>query len=146
MPPPPQRPLPPPPPPAGLSALPLEARCRARLEGFLRYAESLRLEQHEVIARDNADAITLCSMHASKGLEWPVVFAARMNEGECPLAVQSDAGLQEERRLAYVAMSRAKSLLHLTHVAVEPGGAEALPSRFLRELPPHLLEHRSAYY
>ena len=45
-------------------------------------------------------------MHASKGLEWPLVFVARMNEGECPLSVTTDAALEEERRLAYVAPHR----------------------------------------
>ena len=131
---------------APYASLPIEERCRLRLGGFLEYVESLRVEQHAVIARDNADALTLCSMHAAKGLEWPVVFAARLNEGECPLNVLGEAALQEERRLAYVAMSRAKERLYLTHINVEAGGGEAMPSRFLRELPPHLLEHAQAYY
>ena len=69
-----------------------------------------------------------------------------MNEGECPLSVGSDAALQEERRLAYVAMSRAAHRLYLSHVAVDPRGGEATPSRFLHELPPELLEHVQAYY
>ena len=56
-------------------------------------------------------------------LFWPLVIAARMNEGECPLSVGSDAALMEERRLAYVAMSRAKERLVLTHVTLEAGGA-----------------------
>ena len=37
------------------------------------------------ISKDNADAITLCSIHGAKGLEWPIVFGVRFNEGECPL-------------------------------------------------------------
>ena len=45
-----------------------------------------------------------------QGLEWPIVFACRINEGECPLAVKSDEGLQEERRLLYVAVSPTTSL------------------------------------
>ena len=37
------------------------------------------------ISKDNADAITLCSIHGAKGLEWPIVFGVRFNDGECPL-------------------------------------------------------------
>ena len=87
----------------------------------------------------------LCSMHASKGLEWPLVLCARMNEGECPLAVVGDAAL-EERRLAYVALSRAKDQLYLSHIAVEPkSGEPAMPSRFLSELPSASLTHVQVY-
>lgn len=125
----------------GASA-PLEVRARLRLRGLLEHLEALRSEQEERSSLDNADAITLCSMHASKGLEWPVVFCARLNEGECPLSVSTDAALEEERRLAYVALSRAKETLCLSHVAVEPSGGEpATASRFLAELPPALLQH-----
>ena len=118
----------------------------ARLGGFLQHVEALRSEQAELIARDNADALTLCSMHASKGLEWPVVLVPRMNEDECPLTVTSEAALEEERRIAYVALSRAKERLLLSHVTLQPAtGEHALPSRFLQELPPSLLEHVQVY-
>ena len=102
-----------------------------------------------MIHKDNADALTLCSMHASKGLGWKVVFAVRMIEGECPLSVQTEPALEEERRLAYVAMSRAKELLHLTHVAMEPkgnGSEQAVRSRFVDELPKEHLKFVQAYY
>lgn len=125
---------------------PLEERSRLRLRGLLEHFEMLRSEQEERISIDNADAITLCSMHASKGLEWPLVLCARMNEGECPLAVVGDAALEEERRLAYVALSRAKDQLYLSHIAVEPkSGEPAMPSRFLSELPSASLTHVQVY-
>ena len=85
-------------------------------------------------------------LHAAKGREWSVVFACRLNEGECPLTVKGDAALQEERRLCYVAMSRAREQLCLTHVASEASGAPAMPSRFLGELPSGLLHHVQGFY
>ena len=85
-------------------------------------------------------------MHASKGLEWDHVLVPRLNEGECPLTSEHEAQIEEERRLAYVALSRAKQSLHLSHVAVDPrGGGPAEPSRFLAELPPALLQHVQVY-
>jgi superfamily I DNA/RNA helicase len=124
----------------------LEARARLRLRRLLAHFEVLRAEQEERISDDNADAITLCSMHSSKGLEWRHVMVARLNEGECPLTCVNEAAIEEERRLAYVALSRAKQRLFLSHVAVEPsGGGPAEPSRFLDELPPALLHHVQVY-
>ena len=81
-------------------------------------------------------------MHASKGLEWPVVFVIRLIEGECPL---SDAALEEERRLAYVALTRAKERAFLSYVTVDVCGALADPSRFLASLPAHLVERCQVY-
>jgi len=74
----------------------------------------------------------------------PTVLVVRMNEGECPssAALTADGGgggtdeaLEDERRLAYVAFSRAKARLILSFVATEPSGAPATPSRFLGEIP-----------
>jgi hypothetical protein len=126
---------------------PLEVRARLRLSGLLEYLEALRLEHEERIANDDRDAITLCSMHASKGREWPLVFVARLNEGECPLNVQTELGMEEERRLCYVALSRARERLCLSYVTVEPGASRelAMPSRFLAELPKELLTHEQLF-
>ena len=115
---------------------------------LLDHVSSLQSEASRRIAADDADALTLCSMHASKGLEWPTVYVARLNEGECPCREDAPAeAIAEERRLAYVALSRAKERLVLSHVALEPStGRPAAPSRFLAELPRALLSHRLVGY
>ena len=75
-----------------------------------------------------ADAVTLMTLHGSKGLEFPVVFLFGMDKGRFPLEFGSmEADLEEERRLCYVGMTRAKEELILVC------GKE--PSRFLEELP-----------
>jgi len=122
-----------------------EHKCRLRLQGLLDHLELLRTAQEHRISHDNADAVTLTSMHGSKGLEWPFVFVVRMVEDECPLPCVSSAALEEERRLAYVACSRAKQNLFLSYITVDGSGEPAVPSRFLGELPPGLVQ-RSLHY
>lgn len=85
-------------------------------------------------------AVTLMTIHAAKGLEFPVVFVAGMEEGIFPHSNgQVDPSrMEEERRLAYVAITRAKKTLYLTHAANRRtyGSVQAYPpSRFLREIP-----------
>jgi DNA helicase-2/ATP-dependent DNA helicase PcrA len=82
-----------------------------------------------------ADAVTLTTVHAAKGLEWDVVFVAGMNEGNFPHGqAESPAALAEERRLFYVALTRARDRLVVTWArARQPGGRERRPSRFLDE-------------
>ena len=78
------------------------------------------------------------TMHASKGLEFPVVFVPTLNEDIVPYrkAVQ-EGNLEEERRMLYVAMTRAKTYLHLSFVK-ERFHKEAEPSPFLYEISPAL--------
>mmetsp|Transcript_24355 Transcript_24355/g.78610 ORF Transcript_24355/g.78610 Transcript_24355/m.78610 type:complete len:188 (+) Transcript_24355:371-934(+) len=122
----------------------LATRARSRLRALLDRLELLSLEQDAAAEEAARDALTLCTIHGSKGLEWPTVLVVRMNEGECPssAALTADGGgggtdeaLEDERRLAYVAFSRAKARLILSFVATEPSGAPATPSRFLGEIP-----------
>ena len=85
-------------------------------------------------------AVTLMTVHSAKGLEFPVVFVAGLEEGLFPhKGPDSDAAsLEEERRLAYVAITRAERRLYLTYAATRRmwGAAEAYPpSRFIREIP-----------
>ncbi len=93
--------------------------------------------------------ITLMTVHSSKGLEFPVVLVIGMDEGLFPHARAStfQSELEEERRLAYVAITRAQSRLHLLRARRRPGQgkdrggyAPTEPSRFLRDIPPELLE------
>ncbi|HEY5531842.1 MAG TPA: DNA helicase PcrA [Candidatus Anoxymicrobiaceae bacterium] len=89
--------------------------------------------------------LSLMTMHNAKGLEFPIVFIVGMEEGVFPhiRSMDSEAELEEERRLCYVGMTRAEELLYLTHAATRSlwGGLSANPaSRFLREIPEERLE------
>ena len=91
-----------------------------------------------------ADAVTLITLHAAKGLEFPVVFIAGMEEGLFPhnRALDDEKELEEERRLAYVGITRAKRRLYLSHAwrrATWGGGGMSVPSRFLMEIPAELM-------
>ena len=90
-------------------------------------------------------ALTLMTMHASKGLEFPVVFLVGMEEGVFPhsRAFTEKNELEEERRLAYVAMTRAKDRLYLLHAFERRlfGLLQSNPtSRFIHEIPEELRE------
>jgi len=92
-----------------------------------------------------ADAVTLTTVHAAKGLEWQMVFVAGMNEGGFPHGqADSPADLAEERRLFYVALTRAREQLIVTWArARQPGGRERNPSRFLDEAFPGAVTTRA---
>jgi DNA helicase-2/ATP-dependent DNA helicase PcrA len=92
----------------------------------------------------NADAVTLITLHAAKGLEFPVVFIAGLEEGLFPhsRALDDERQLEEERRLAYVGITRAKRRLYLSHAwrrATWGMGQPTVPSRFLLEIPAELM-------
>jgi len=93
------------------------------------------------------ERVVLSSVHQAKGLEWRVVFVMRMCEGEFPstMALREPDGEEEERRIFYVATTRAKDELYLTHPLIDlglrgSGGLLLQPSRFLQELPFMLYE------
>ena len=92
--------------------------------------------------------VTLMTMHAAKGLEFPLVFIAGLEEGLFPhsRANESQNDLEEERRLCYVAITRAEKYLYLTHAMkrrVYGDEAPSEPSRFLMEFPIELIEDKS---
>ena len=114
----------------------------AALEAFLSEA-ALNAGDHE--AEEFEDSVQLMTLHSAKGLEFPVVFIAGVEEGLFPhkMSVEEPGRLEEERRLCYVGVTRAMQKLYLTHAETRRlHGKEVFPrpSRFLRELPPHLLE------
>jgi DNA helicase-2/ATP-dependent DNA helicase PcrA len=85
------------------------------------------------------DGVTLASMHASKGLEWDAVFLPGLAEGVMPIVyARTPAAIDEERRLLYVAVTRARERLYLSWPAARGPGARAAgqPSRYLAELIP----------
>ncbi len=119
-----------------------------------REGETLRdFIDHAALVADTdqykADArVTLMTMHSAKGLEFPVVFIVGMEEGLFPHSrtFQSDEELEEERRLCYVAITRAQKYLYITHAMKRRTFGEeapAEPSRFLNEIPLELLENKS---
>ena len=97
---------------------------------------------------DDGGMVTLMTLHNAKGLEYPIIFMIGMEEGVFPHSRSLDEGtLEEERRLCYVGMTRAMRSLTLTHARqrnVFGSRAYGLPSRFLAEIPPDLVDRESA--
>lgn len=114
----------------------------AALEAFLAEA-ALNAGEHE--ADEFEDSVQLMTLHSAKGLEFPIVFVAGVEEGLFPhrMSLEEPGRLEEERRLCYVGVTRAMQKLYLTHAEIRRmHGKETFqrPSRFLRELPESLLE------
>jgi ATP-dependent DNA helicase Rep len=93
---------------------------------------------------EDEDAVSLMTLHTSKGLEFPYVFLVGMEEDILPHANSlEDNGLEEERRLAYVGITRAQKHLTITYAKTRNKFGEKItcdPSRFLDELPPEHIE------
>ncbi|HPB58351.1 MAG TPA: 3'-5' exonuclease [Bacteroidales bacterium] len=94
-----------------------------------------------------SNCVTLMTAHASKGLEFPVVFIIGMEEGLFPHSNSLDSNdeLEEERRLCYVAMTRAKEKIYMTNARSRlyfGNTQQNLPSRFLSEIPEELVEFK----
>ena len=115
------------------------------LEEFLAQI-SLLSEQDNL--RDEQSLVTLMTLHNAKGLEYDAVFLIGMEEGLFPHSRSMEEGnLEEERRLCYVGITRARERLYVTCARqrrIFGGQGYALPSRFIGELPDELLERRSA--
>ncbi len=92
---------------------------------------------------EKADSVTLITLHAAKGLEFPVVFIIGMEEGLLPHMRSLESGspeqLEEERRLCYVGMTRAKQHLYLARAFRRAFSGHNPPSRFLADIPPELV-------
>jgi DNA helicase-2/ATP-dependent DNA helicase PcrA len=98
-------------------------------------------------AGGDPEGVTLMTVHTAKGLEWPVVAVAGLEDGLFPLsrALETPEGAEEERRLAYVAITRARDRLVLTWARARRRGGQllpGLPSRFLDAIPPGVSEER----
>ncbi len=112
------------------------------LDAFLAHAA---LEAGERQAGAGEDCVQLMTLHSAKGLEFPLVFITGMEEGLFPheLSLEEPGRLEEERRLCYVGMTRARRHLYLCHAErrrLYGRDTYALPSRFLDEIPSEHLE------
>ena len=102
-------------------------------------------ERAAAVAAEEQGQVTLMTVHTAKGLEFPVVFVTGLEDGTFPhsRALAEDVDLAEERRLAYVALTRARRRLYVTRAAVRSawGAANAMPaSRFLDDIPAETME------
>ncbi len=114
----------------------------ATLEGYL---EEIALISDIDSYNEDSDQVVLMTIHSAKGLEFPYVFLVGMEEGVFPseMSKYSEADLEEERRLAYVGITRAKKELYLSNSVSRMLYGQTRrnePSRFLREIEPEYLE------
>jgi DNA helicase II / ATP-dependent DNA helicase PcrA len=115
---------------------------------FLSQLSLMATGSSETIAteEDDSEKVTLSTVHQAKGLEWRAVFIIWMTDGMFPSgrSLESIEAVEEERRLFYVALTRAKDELYLTYPCCWPTGSLEQqiqrPSRFLKEVPSELLE------
>jgi DNA helicase-2/ATP-dependent DNA helicase PcrA len=111
------------------------------LDGFL---QEISLYSDIDTMADTSELITFMTLHNAKGLEFPVVFITGLEEGVFPHQRSlDDQNLEEERRLAYVGITRAMDRLYLLHARARNlwgGSLYGLPSRFLTEIPADLVE------
>lgn len=120
-------------------------RVASQLESLDQFLEEVALVADVDNYDPNQEAVILMTLHAAKGLEFPVVFMTGMEEGIFPhsRSLMDPTQMEEERRLCYVGMTRAKEQLYLVRAArrIGWGGMTANPkSRFLDELPEHLVD------
>ena len=109
------------------------------------FLEGITLSSDIDNLQDTEDSVTLMTLHSAKGLEFPVVFLVGMEEGIFPgyKSIGEPKELEEERRLCYVGITRAKEYLHLTcakHRTIFGSTSYNAISRFVREIPNELLE------
>ncbi|NOZ51920.1 MAG: DNA helicase II [Gammaproteobacteria bacterium] len=118
-----------------------QGNSQDKLSAFLSHAA---LESGEGQAGDQKNSVQLMTLHSAKGLEFPVIFLCGVEEGLFPhqRSVEEPGRLEEERRLCYVGVTRAKEQLYITHAEVRRlYGSESYPraSRFIKEIPPELI-------
>ena len=110
------------------------ARPYRTLEEWFRHVEEYTHILQEKQKKDNPEGVRLMTIHAAKGLEFHTVFILDANEGRIPYKkARTDAQTEEERRLFYVAMTRAREKLTVCYVKTK-SGKETAPSRFVDEL------------
>ena len=115
------------------------------------YLENVALTADiDAMETDTTDMVTLMTLHSAKGLEFPFVFIVGMEEGYLPhqRSLDTQAELEEERRLCYVGITRAMEQLYLSHASSRRTFRETeyrVQSRFVSEIPEHLIKHVDRY-
>ena len=109
------------------------------------FLDQAALDAGDSQAAENEDAVQLMTLHSAKGLEFPLVFMAGMEEGLFPhrMSMENISGLEEERRLCYVGITRAMSKLYLCFAEsrrLHGDVSLTRPSRFIRGIPRELVE------
>ena len=119
-------------------------------EGVMKFLEDAALRSDQDALKDSPEGVRLLTVHASKGLEFRVVFIVGLEEGLFPHERSARAAKtedrEEERRLFYVALTRAKERLFLTHAQTRMifgSRTVALPSQFIFDIPSELIEQHS---
>lgn len=112
------------------------------LQAFLSHAA---LEAGDARGEDGEDGVQLMTLHSAKGLEFPLVFLCGLEEGLFPhmRSLENGEGLEEERRLCYVGITRARQHLVITHAEsrrFQGVTNSTRPSRFMREIPAELVQ------
>ncbi|MCG8413172.1 MAG: DNA helicase II [Pseudomonadales bacterium] len=120
----------------------IDLKSNTLLAAFLDQAS---LDAGDTQADETDDAVQLMTLHSAKGLEFQLVFLAGMEEGLFPHKMSMDnlAGLEEERRLCYVGITRAKNKLYLSHAESRRMHGDVnlcRPSRFIKEIPKELID------
>jgi DNA helicase II / ATP-dependent DNA helicase PcrA len=119
------------------------------------FLENIALIQDEAMAdvtvEGKQDVITLMSLHSAKGLEFPIVYMVGMEEGLFPhsRSILDKEQMEEERRLCYVGITRAKNKLYMTYARrrlVYGSITTAMPSRFLHDIPDRLVKRETSEY
>jgi superfamily I DNA/RNA helicase len=123
-----------------------EGRGEGGFDQLQNFLEDITLDSEREEDKDSpGDAVTLITMHSCKGLEFPHVYVVGLEDGLLPHARSKVEGtLDEERRLFYVAITRAMQTLNISHCAGRKKYGQILPchpSPFLKELPSDLIEH-----
>lgn len=129
-----------------ISQYEMENTSSASLEGFL---EEMALLSPTADSQEASQkkGVSLMTLHVSKGLEFDVVFMVGMEDGLCPLLRTSSDSVEEERRLVYVGMTRARQNLFFTYTYKRYKFGKALynqPSPFLREIPARFMQHKES--
>lgn len=124
-----------------------EREAEPSLAGFL---EMITLVADIDTMDDKSDVVTLMTLHSAKGLEFPIVFMVGVEEGLLPhqRSFGSEAELEEERRLCYVGITRAKEQVYMTYARERRRYGYTdyqLPSRFIEEIPHELLNREEVY-
>ena len=119
----------------------------ATLGGFLETTALVADSDQLPDGNEDSGKVTLMTLHTAKGLEYPVVFLTGLEQGTFPhsRSLEDASELSEERRLAYVGITRAKRRLYVTRAAVRAQWGQAnemLPSQFLDEIPDELIDWR----